>query len=143
MTLIESVEALGARLADVMIARYNERLKAAGIDVTVNVPSVPDTQIVKPKSINPCSVPGCARRFTAKGLCQGHYAKANRMKMNLDKLRAADLRILSLDGRKTRVAAQKRNAPAKNASAKRMKKSTPEEQPKQATAKVELPTPMF
>jgi len=49
-----------------------------------------------------CAVAGCGRKRAAKGLCQNHYAKAHRLKMNLEKLGASDYKLLGEDGRATR-----------------------------------------
>ena len=49
-----------------------------------------------------CAVPGCGRKKAAKGLCQSHYAKGMRLKLNLNSLSAASLKTLAADGRATR-----------------------------------------
>jgi hypothetical protein len=50
-----------------------------------------------------CSVPGCARRHAARGLCMPHYAKANRLKMNTSSLSAGDMQTLATDLRGARA----------------------------------------
>jgi hypothetical protein len=57
----------------------------------------------------PCSVAGCPRKVAAKGLCQNHYAKAKRLKFDLDALSAGNLETLGQDGRALRF---KRDASA-------------------------------
>jgi hypothetical protein len=49
-----------------------------------------------------CAVPGCTRPKAAKGLCNNHYGKARKMRMNLDGLSAAQLSELGQDGRAVR-----------------------------------------
>jgi len=49
-----------------------------------------------------CKVPGCPRKSVAKGMCQNHYAKARRLKMNFNSLGAAQLKELAADGRAAR-----------------------------------------
>jgi len=158
MTLAESMEAAGKRMADAFVEGFKMQLRAANlhtVNVPVNVVKTPKRKLKRAYKMSnekwskACSVPDCKRKHAAKGLCGNHYGKAIRLKMNASKLRAADLRILALDGRATRFAATSKlvRAAAKNpGGAKRTKKTaaaiTPE-QPKQAVAKVELPTPMF
>jgi hypothetical protein len=58
-----------------------------------------------------CRVPGCSRKAEARRLCGSHYGKAQRLKMKLDALSDADLKLLALDGRALRWQAR----PAKRA----------------------------
>jgi len=150
MTLAESMEAAGKRMADAFVEGFKMQLRAANlhtVNVPVNVVKTPKRKLKQKdgeyKGPKLCSVPDCKRKHAAKGLCGNHYGKALRLKMNTDKLRAADLRILALDGRATRFTKKLK----RGGSAKRTKKTTAAvvtpEQPKQAVAKVELPTPMF
>ena len=159
MTLAESMEAAGKRMADAFVEGFKMQLHINGLEKLIQSaqPPVLSANVVKTpkrklklkqkdgeyKGPKLCSVPDCKRKHAAKGLCGNHYGKALRLKMNTDKLRAADLRILALDGRATRFTKKlKRNGSAKRMMKKTAAAVTPE-QPKQAVAKVDLPAPMF
>ena len=115
-SLDELLQSLGQQIASSLL----QRLGAAAPSAVGAAGSVGDLGSSAPTRLGPgrprkaaaaagastpvpsCRVPGCVRKAEARRLCGSHYGKAQRLKMKLDALTEANLKLLALDGRALR-----------------------------------------
>lgn len=89
---------IGQQLAEAITAGFSDSLDARG----GRGPGRPRATAVAAASGEACKVPGCGRKSAAKGLCQNHYGKARRLKMDPESLTPQQLTTLGQDGRAQR-----------------------------------------
>lgn len=120
------IRALASRLSEAVVAGMNTAIarasaessaptakkgpgrppKSAAASASVSTPASPTKRGPgRPPKVGGkgCLVSGCGKKTIAKGLCAGHYRKANRLGV-ANKLDKANLAKLAKDGRATRWA---------------------------------------
>ena len=120
------LQALASRLADAVVAGMNSAIARASVGPAVTPttkgPGRPPKSVGTSPSVSTrtaparrgpgrppksggkaCLVSDCGKKTIAKGLCAGHYRKANRLGVS-NKLDKANLAKLAKDGRATRWA---------------------------------------
>jgi hypothetical protein len=101
-TLFQSLAtAIAARLSEALVASMSSALASA--PRTAAAAPVKRGPVRPPSGGKACLVSGCGKKPIAKGLCAGHYRKANRLGV-ASSLNPANLAKLAKDGRATRWA---------------------------------------
>ena len=103
LSLKSIIESLGHRIGKQLAAAVHASVPAAVTTGGKRRGRPPGSRNVM-ASGEPCGVPSCKRVRAAKGLCQNHYGKARRLKMDVGSLSADQLEVLGRDGRALRFA---------------------------------------
>jgi hypothetical protein len=102
-TILDLGRHIGQQLAEAITSGFSEALETRG----PRAPGRPRgsgaaAPSASASSESACKVPSCGRKSAAKGLCQNHYGKARRLKMDPDALSPSQLTTLGQDGRAQR-----------------------------------------
>ena len=89
---------IGQQLAEAITAGFSDALETRGTKLPGRARAAGNVA-ASSSGDAACKVPNCGRKSAAKGLCQNHYGKARRLKMDPDALAAAQLTTLAQDGR--------------------------------------------
>jgi len=104
-TLRQLGQQIGQELATAITESFSSAMEGQRGNVLRAIPSAPGRRgrpAATASGKAPCKVPSCHRPHAAKGLCMNHYAKAKRLKMNVDSLNDNNLNELARDLRADR-----------------------------------------
>ena len=102
-TILDLGRHIGQQLAEAITSGFSDALETRGGARSPGRPRGSASAAAPSASgESACKVPSCGRKSAAKGLCQNHYGKARRLKMDPDALSPSQLTTLGQDGRAQR-----------------------------------------